>query len=70
MAPGWGGIVILAYFIRGCADASEQGSVSALSLGGGILRDEEMWDVRAKPSQPRAPSRDLGSAAATRPAAS
>lgn len=70
MAPGWGGIVILAYFIRGCADASEQGSVSALSLGGGILWDEEMWDVRAKPSQPRAPSRDLGLAAATRPAVS
>lgn len=42
MAPGWGGIVILAYFTSGCADASEQGSVSALSLGGGILRDEEM----------------------------
>lgn len=46
-------------------------SVSALSLlGGGILWDEEMWDVRAKPSQPRAPSRDLGLAAATRPAVS
>lgn len=70
MAPGWGWIVVLAYFIHGYADASEQGSVSALPLGGGILRDEETWDVRAKPSQPRAPSGDLGSAAATRPAAS